>query len=165
MKVNDIYYWSYIHRKGQFAHWCCSKIGIVKERQDGTLYMEDTYWSSSQDNKRFSKEDIGTRIEVTYIGNFDDLERCDESELKYYNKEDTVDLRHPNNTRGNVYIRKGATRSLDKMKRIVQAHIDHYERKVKYMQDDIVRLKGQLETLTVDSWIPSDKEVWHAEEG
>lgn len=111
LREGDVYRWSYVE-DGDDRPWgryhCKSQIGIVS---DGRL--RDTYWHSGSDIT-FGSDDL-SRIKLTFLGNLNDLEKCDESNRDYYDDADIVNLNHPNSTKGNFYIRKGAQRSATKM--------------------------------------------------
>ena len=145
-KEGDIFHWSWndemldtehckLQSQSGTLYWCCSRIGVVKGDR-----LVDTYWySDSSSNKTFSKDYIQENMELVFIANQDDLVKADPSERMYYLDEDCVDLNHPNNTSGNFYIRKGAKKNLDKMKRIVQRDITRMRKEIEYELRQIER--------------------------
>lgn len=159
----DIYRWSwndneYDKRKHQISsgtlYWCCSKIGIVDED-----YLVDTYWGNTSDNKFFSKEKALEILDLTYVGNMNDLIEADPKQRAYYLDEDCVDLNHPNSSRGNFYIRKGAKKNLYKMKRVLQREIRDKESSIEYVLSQIRTSKALLEELTEDSNMYIDRDT------
>lgn len=131
LREGDVYRWRYREPGDDRAYGryhCCSCIAIVK---DGIL--RDTYWQVGQsisDGKWFSAE-AASRLELTHLGNMADLEKVSEHQADYYDDADIVDLNHPNSTRGNFYLRKGAKRSQDKMltiarQRLAEANSDFH---------------------------------------
>lgn len=121
---------------------CCSHVA----RFDGTL-LRDTYWSSESDGKRFKSEDIGKHITVTFVANEDQLEKINDymEPKKYYPPDQIVDLNHPNSTRGNLYIRRGAKRDAKVMKAAIRVMIRRQERELEMAKNNIERLGVQLE--------------------
>lgn len=162
-KNGDIYRWAwndseYGKRQHEISsgtmYWCCSRIGIV----DGD-YIVDTYWGYSGSNKIFSKEKALEMLELTYVGNMNDLIEADPKQRAYYLDEDCVDLSHPNSSRGNFYIRKGAKKNLDKMKRVLQREIRDKESSIEYVLSQIKNSKALLEELTEDSNMYIDRDT------
>jgi hypothetical protein len=110
MKEGDFYRWRYSDKaRKQYQHkidagtlyWCKSQIS----RFNGT-YLIDTFWSSGSSNDRVK---INSDIEFSFIANESDLENISEYNQDKYNPRDIVNLNHSNSSRGNLYIRKGAT--------------------------------------------------------
>lgn len=162
-KNGDIYRWSwndneYDKRQDQISsgtlYWCCSRIGIVDED-----YLVDTYWGYSSNNKFFTKEQCEDKLDLVYVGNMADLVESDPRQRAYYLDGDCVDLNHPNSTRGNFYIRKGAKKNLDKMKRVLQREIRDKEESIEYVLSQIKNSKALLQELTEDSNMYLDRET------
>lgn len=164
-KDGDIYRWSwndyeYDQRKLEIEagtlYWCCSRIGIVKGD-----YLVETYWySDSNSNKHFSFDDCKTKLDLVYVGNMDDLVEADPRQQAYYLDGDCVDLRHANNSSdSNFYLRKGAKKNLDKMKRVLQREIRDKEESIEYVLSQIKNSKALLQELTEDSNMYLDRET------
>ena len=129
-KVGDIYRWTwnektlkkldYKNNSGTM-YWCSSCICVFKE--DGMFW--DTYWGGDDysHDKRFTEAEAKDKLSLEYIGNFDDLVEAGEQERAYYEDKDCVDISHANRSRGGFYIRKGAVKSLDKMRRILNRNL------------------------------------------
>ena len=111
MSFGDIYKWRWKDdhpRRKQCEgtgtlYWCMSQ--IAKEDKQGNLW--DTYWVSG-DNKKVNPEEVV----LEYIGNAFELERIDDYQSVYYDEKDIVNLNHANSTKGNMFKRKGAEKSL-----------------------------------------------------
>lgn len=162
LKEGDIYRWSWNSkelgkRKDSAScgtlYWCCSRIGIV----DNKGRLVDTY--SSYDPRTFSNDKISELLDVEFIANMGDLEKVDSSNRAYYLDSDCVDLNHSNNTRGNFYIRKGAKKSLAKMKKILNRAIKEEENTLEYTINQINSLKKDLAELTEESGIYVGEDV------
>ena len=151
MKLNDIYRWRYTESclkklnhgsNGGTTYWCCSQIVVCKETEAG-LRLYDTYWS--HDPKII--DPTGKNIALEYIGNFDELEKFT-GDINHYNPNDLVDLNHPNSSRGNLYIKKGAKKCLETIRAHIQRKIEEKEYEAKSAAQDVIRYKKALDELT-----------------
>jgi hypothetical protein len=135
---DDIVFWSYSQKYidslsyKNDLYWAKSRIAVF----NGEKFV-DTYWNSGN-NLSFTPEDIGDRFEIQYIGNFSDLDKQGnyaqfEDLEKYYDDDDIVDLNHPNSSRGNLYLRKGAKRSLTKIKKSLEYQIKRSQEKIDHL--------------------------------
>ena len=160
-KVGDIYRWSWNGKtlkeredknESGTMYWCCSKICIFKG--DGMFW--DTYWGGNDysHDKRFSIKDANTMLDLQYLGNFDDLISAKKTDRAYYEDNDCVDLNHANSSSGNFYLRKGAKKSLAKMRRVMQRSLRKLQHDIDYAQQKADRLKSQIDGITEDSHIP-----------
>jgi hypothetical protein len=159
-KVGDIYRWSWNEvefekRKDQnksgTLYWCASRICIFKD--DGKFW--DTYWGGEnhEHDRRFSIEDAAAKLSLKFVANFDDLVEADKSQRAYYKDADCVDISHPNKTRGGFYIRKGAERSFEKMRRVMTRTLREYERTAKSAAQSADRIRVEIERLRVESYV------------
>lgn len=116
MRDDDIFRWRY-RAPGDDRQWgryhCCSQIAVFRAGR-----LQDTYWmignSFPSDGRSFGADRF-QELELTYVGNFADIERAKEYQADYYDDADIVNLNHCNSTAGNFYLRKGAKRSKVKM--------------------------------------------------
>lgn len=116
LSEGDIYRWSYAE-PGDDRTWgryhCKSQIAVVSGGR-----LRDTYWqvggSFGSDSCSFGSEDFH-RLNLTFLGNLNDLEKRNEADAAYYDSDDVVNLNHANSSKNNFYIRKGAKRSAAKM--------------------------------------------------
>lgn len=164
LRVGDIVRWEYIENKyTPDRYWCCSRIAEVFENADGELWLHDTYWEDRSSGRSFSVDEIGSKIEVEFIANMSDLVACRESEFAMYSKEDCVNLSYPN-SRGLYYLRKGAKKDTGRMKRCLEAHIEHYQDKSEYYARLVKSLQEDLDNFDEENpdnnYIPCDKNVW-----
>ena len=167
MKDGDIFNWRYNKEtlkrlndgnNGGTTYWAMSNIGIWNESA-GKLF--DTFWSS--DRKWFSVEDIQQRLELIFIANINTLVAVSGKHVfNNFNKSDCVNISHSNMSRSGFYIKKGAKPSIEKKRCVIEAHIKHYEYKVKSYTDDIVRLKNDLKNITAESYVPCNPDVFIA---
>ena len=158
MKDGDIFRWSYnsewLKKKndgdnGGTTYWCNSRIGVFN---DG--FLVDTFWSYSNScDTSFAADMIASRLDVEFIANEDDLIGANPSERAYYLDEDCVDLNHPNSTRGNFYIRKGAKKNIEKMERVLTRYKKSIESSIKFQLSTIKQLEDKLKGVSVDTYI------------
>lgn len=164
-KVGDIFRWSWNEKsRKQYEdkasagtlYWCCSRICVFEE--DGRFW--DTYWSSCRsENRRFTIEEADDKLELKYVGNFADLIEARSSERAYYEDKDCVDISHANMSRGGFYLRKGAAKSLDKMRKVMKRNIRKLQYDADYAQRQVNEMKKELETLSLESHVRTIEDV------
>ena len=158
MKKGNVYRWNYTEeQRGKMTgdiYWCKSRIAIF----DGK-WLTDTFWGNSSSDLSFSKEDVSTKIEVTFLANMDDLESSDPSMRAYYLDADCVDLNHPNSTRGNFYIRKGSVKNLAKMERILRREKAEHEYSIRSTLRSIELLEKELKNVTEHTFVSPKKDT------
>ena len=160
MKEGDIYNWSYkdLTGRGSEPYWATSRIARFK---DGLL--SDTYWGDNNHSNKSWAVDSLDQIQLSFIANINDLipmENGKYSTLRY-DESDIVNLSHPNRS-DQYFIRKGATPSKDKCRKVLEAYIDHHVGKIEMMQADIERYKmmhSQMEA-NDDPYVPYIKGIW-----
>ena len=101
VRDGDIFYWSW--RDHSKSGHCCSWKAIYRNG-----YLEDQFWS--HENKRWTWEQAKAQLDLEFKGNFDELEKINAYDAKYYHRNDITDLRHSNSYTACVYKRKGAQR-------------------------------------------------------
>lgn len=129
MKNGDIYHWAWrdgSEPEGMNPYWSKSQIAMFLNDK---LY--DTFWMHHGSKFLGSggwgpaiSGDVGVldpdRIVLSYVANLDNLIEVRWAELQYYDPADFVDLRHSNNSRAPAYIRKGAWRSAEAIRRLIE---------------------------------------------
>lgn len=151
IKDGDIFRWRYKdekpeHRREWGRYHCKSQIAVAKSG-----ILRDTYWGDSSSGTIWSYDEAERLLELTFVANFADLEKRDEYRADYYDDADCVSLNHPNSTRGNFYVRKGAQRSRERMRVVVAERIAATEHEIAYRQGVAERLRElaiQIETAT-----------------
>ena len=151
-KEGAVFSWSYKHLdyNNSMQYWCCSQTGVVAS--NGVMYDTFQGIGINSTGRRFNLEDLESKIEVKYIANLNDYELSRKEDQCYYDDKDLLDLSNSNN-RGIYYLRKGAVKSLDKMKKILERNIKDAEQKLKSAQNSLEWEKRQLEEITIDSYI------------
>lgn len=137
----DIFRWRYKDEKpeqlGAYGRYHCkSQIAIAT----GGGWLEDTFWHGGSD-VCWTYADAERDLELTRLGNLNELEKRPEYEAAYYADEDCVDLNHSNSSRGNFYVRKGAIRSREKMIRIAEERWAEAEREAKFASERAERYR------------------------
>lgn len=155
IKDGDIFRWCYRDQKPEdLGPWkryhCKSQIAIAK---DG--WLVDTYWSCMSDSTKWKYAEAPAKLRLAYLGNFADLDHQQEYMAEYYDDEDCVDLNHPNSSKGNFFIRKGARRSERKMRDMIAHKIEKEESLIRVSTWRIESLRKELAKL--DSGEPLDK--------
>lgn len=145
-------------RSAGTLYWCQSRIAIFNESLG--LFI-DTYWHSlGSDSHRFDLDTAKEKMLLVDVANLEELEECRKDKFNYYEQSDCVDLSHPNMTRSGFYIRKGAVKSLPKMKRVIEAHILHYQQQAESALRQVASLSKDLENITPDSYLPCNRDVF-----
>lgn len=146
MKNGNIYFWSWKELPNPndytLSYWCKARKAIVV---DGELY--DIYWGDRSNGWIDLK-----RVDLDFKGNVNDYRESAYGDYLYYAPEDLIDMRHPNDTNGKIYIRKGAERSRIVMMEYAVDKLEEAERKVQSAKWDAER------------WIAKIKEIDAAED-
>ena len=120
-REGDIFIWCWKpeveHAKGGYiqAYHCKSRIAIF---EGGVLV--DTFWGGSGNDIALQLD----RIEVTWLGNANDMQPIPDWQMKYYSPSDIVDTRHSNRTSAPIYLKPGAKRNAEVMEEYARREID-----------------------------------------
>lgn len=87
------------------------------------------------------------------IANLNDYETCRKEDRCYYDDKDFLDLSNNNNSNRYFYLRKGAAKSLDKMRKILERNIKDAEYKLTSAKQNLEWKKRELDELTLDSYV------------
>jgi hypothetical protein len=139
-KENDVVFWRYKTTTQDMSgtrYWCKSQYAIYREVKDGRFI--DTYWSGG-DSYIFKPND--TEIEVKYLGNLLDYNPCNEDAFLYYDREDIMDIRHPNDSRA-LFLKKDAKKSAPVMFAALNQKVQKLERDIDYS----LREKNRIEEI------------------
>lgn len=157
MKNNDVFRINYtdkyreLHR-GDLTH-CFEGLGLTKECSTGEFILIDTYWGIGRsDNKWFEVEKIGKEITIEYYCNLDELEQISKLDADYFNDSDVFRLSTQHGCTASCiywYKRKGAERSKEKMKRILEEKAANAICRIQYATSDhqqFLKRLSELET-------------------
>ena len=152
MKNGDIYFWSW--KEGEspnsnytLSYWCRARKAIVV---DGELY--DVYWHDRHNGWLDPK-----RVDLAFQGNINDFRVSKYGEHLYYDRADLIDMRHPNDTNGPIYIRNVAERSKVVMMEFAADKLEEAERALRYAQQDIEKWTNKIKEIDAAKDL---KEVW-----
>jgi len=161
-KDGDIVFWSYILPcVGEVdRYWCkAAKAVYFEDCQE----FHDLYWIHRHGERYgkinsagfiFTPNQIGQIIQIKYKGNLSEFNRqnIDRDYLaKRYEESDILCLDHPNDSRGNTYLKKGAKKSLALVKKNLEMKILDLGDEIKYNIDKLARAKNDLENLTEET--------------
>jgi hypothetical protein len=160
LSEGDIYRWSYTDPSTDNRSWgsyhCCSRIAIVDRGR-----LRDTYWqvggSFPSDGRSFCLNDL-PKLELTRLGNLADFEKAPEYQADYYDDADILNLNHANSTRGNFYLRKGASRSQQKMLAVSRSNLERSladERNAVRRTEELRAAIAKIKAGEIDGYIPS----------
>lgn len=141
MREGDIYRWSYVEPgddRDYGRYHCCSRIAVITKGR-----LRDTFWSLASDGRSFGLDEL-SKLNLTYVANFEDLERHPEWQVDYYDDADIVNLNHSNSTRDNFYIRKGAKRSPTKMLAVARRKIEECESNIRSANWTMEKLRAAI---------------------
>ena len=156
-RVNDVWQFNYNeeylskHKDWYDPYHCFDGQLIVKQKEDGQIYLEDTYWNSG-DNRIFTPKEAIKQGNLVFKCNLDDTVQSSYSDYRYYNEEDIIDV----STQHHSYVRyrrkKDAKRSKRKMLDYTEREIDSLIRDIEHCQHNISRYKElQEEIETTDN--------------
>ena len=156
LKVNDVYDFAYNEEyKSKHQGWemdhCFDYQLVVRERYDGMLILEDTYWGSCSESHRFTLEEALRVGSLKFKCNLDEVTKCSQHDYKYYKEEDIFDLSTQHHCYPHYALRKGAQRNKDVMLNYVKRMIEEKKRELEYkihsLNYDIKRLEEQQESI------------------
>jgi hypothetical protein len=156
-KVNDVFSFRYNEEetKKRFEPYhCFDGQFIVKQRENGELYLMDTYWASKYDGfKHWSDykwktiEDAQKQGTLTFICNLDEVEEIQEHDLQYYADEDLFNLSYQHGCCKFYVKRKGAKRSIDKMLQSIRQKIEDEHSKIRSAENSLKWLNETLKKI------------------
>lgn len=150
IKKNDVFSFRYNEeaRKKHFGdiYHCFDGILVAKQRDDGTLYLQDTYWGGS-DSRVIYIEDVNNKGTIEFICNLDEMESIKESEMVYFNDEDIVRLGIHKGYQTRILIKKGTERSKEKMIQSIKDKISESQSCIEWNKRCIETLNEKLEKL------------------
>lgn len=142
MREGDIYRWRWADEKldadcGPFrSYHCKSQIAVFENG-----HLSDTYWSTGGSDSWLNPE----TVKLEFWANVNDLIEVSKYEIVHYRREDIVDLRHANNSRGPVYLKKGAARDAATMLNVIEEKLDAARREIDWANHRIEKLTQDAE--------------------
>lgn len=151
IKINDVYRFFYNEKKLKKlcdAYWCFDGQLIVKSDNHGNLLLVDTYYWG--ENKSFTLEEALECGTLEFVCNLDEVEPIHEYEICDYEDKDIFNLSRQHYCYKQFYKRKGATKSIEKIKQNINNKISDLEEQVRFNEDEIKTLVNKLEN--IESW-------------
>ena len=149
MKENDVYKWCYNSNKKDISYHCREGLAVVKKDKNGKLCLIDTYWGIGDNSGCvFYSDDL--RIGIKYYTNLDEIEVSSNDADKYYNEKDVFVLTSQHWYCVYKYIRKGAKRDKDVIKKSIKKDIVELENEIRYKLSKIEDKKRLLSKLDED---------------
>jgi hypothetical protein len=134
LKENDIYFghykYEYTEKFPLISTWNhCFEGKFIVKKVDGKLMFFDTFWSTFGGNggKTFTEKEASEKFNLTYKGNLDDYNLKKTITPTYYDEVDYILLTHQHACWENCkfyYLKKGATKSKEKMKQEINKKIE-----------------------------------------
>ena len=148
LKLNDVYKFRYNEEWDKKSdYWCFDGQLIVKQKSNGELYLEDTFYWDGNGSKTFTLKQALERGEITLICNLDEVELCREYDLDYYDDKDYFDLSRQHRSYIEYYKKKEAVKSLAKMEQSLESKIKSIESEIKSKEWELERAKKNLEKI------------------
>lgn len=146
IKENDVFNFTYNEnymKNNPYYYWCFDGQLIVKKDSNGKLYLKDTY--SDSECKIFTLEKALKEGSLTFICNLNDVEPIDQYYVNYYSDEDVFNLSYQSGCHKAYYLRKGANRSIAKMKSVIENNISEAQDQIETEKQYIEHCKEKLE--------------------
>ena len=157
IREGDVFYFRYkpeIEKKIAFPYECFDGQLVAKKYTDGSIYLQDTYWGLDYPSNRiFTPEEAKEQGTLEYRFNLNDVEKGIESDLNYYHDNDVFLFNHQHGRYSEVYVRKGAKRSKEKMLSVVNQKIKETKKKNEKLLQELIKLgelKGRIEMCDLD---------------
>ena len=136
LKEGNIYFWSYKELwEGGDPYWCKSRIAIVKNGR-----LKDTYSGGGHNDTTLDLDEV----DLEYQGNLDDLVNIPKHQIKYYRKEDIVNLTHANSYGSQIYLKKGAQKDVDAIRSELNGRRNEANREISHAVSRLEYLQRQL---------------------
>ena len=148
IKINDLFEFRYdaeIAKEMFSPYHCFDGQLVVKEREGGELYLEDTYWTTQ--NKCFTLKEALEVGKLTFICNLDEVETVHKMQFVYYEDKDTFDLSTQHGYSKKYAIKKDAKRSKTKMLKVVNDKIEESKREISSLKRAIELANVNLEEI------------------
>lgn len=135
---------------GSLRHCFEGTLVAIEDDKEGLIFV-DTYWGiGDRQGKEFTFSEMMQKFEVNYYCNLDDLEPSKEDVIKYYDNKDvyTISRQHACVPSCIYYfIRKGSSRSKDKMLSMVNEQIQKAKKEIEYAVREVEMLSEKKEKI------------------
>ena len=137
MREGDIYSWRWkdVAKDADCAPYrsyhCKSQIAVY----DGKSLL-DTFWGSGPTDNSYLNPD---NVILTLLGNKNDMTVL-KDRPDFYRSEDIVSMKHSNDSRAPIYLKAGASRDADTMRKLLNHKRSEAERKIRSATSDLEHL-------------------------
>jgi hypothetical protein len=155
VKENDVFHCrftqSYCNKRVGWDLRHCFEGTLVAKDVNGEIVLFDTFWGigRTSENKWFTLDQIGVDIEIEYYCNLDEIEKMEDAD-KYYDEKDVFHLseQHGCSERYRyTFIRKGAQRSAAKMIEVAKYLIEGKESEIRSAEWRIEDLRKTIDKI------------------
>lgn len=153
IKIRQYDFFSF-QEHGRTSHHCWDGQLVACTREDGSIYLADTYWASKYDKfqrggdrKWFKIEDVEDKGSLKFICNLDDVEEIRKEEMAYYAEDDVFNLSYQHNCYGFFVKKKGAEKSQASMIELAKYKLQEAIGKKSSAEAAIVRLNDVLKKI------------------
>lgn len=145
LKVGDHFHWEYNDSVvvEQYSYWCKSQICVW----DGHFFR-DLFWDMGNGSQSYVLQP--ENVLLSFMGNLNDYEECNEYQVKYYDDSDILNRSHSNHSKnwGNCFfIKKGAKRSRKKIEEHLMYKLEEADYKIKSATWDKLKALEDLDNL------------------
>jgi len=147
IKLNDVFMFLYkaeIDDKMIEAYHCFDGQIVAKEKKNGNLYLEDTYFSSNE-NKTFTLKEAEEKGTLTFKCNLCEITYISERDQQYYDDNDIVNLSYQHHSYKRFAIKNGTEKSKEKMLKVLNYKIEHSENTISFEAEGIKRTRENIE--------------------
>jgi hypothetical protein len=136
----DVYFWRYRDEKGDQSsiYWCCARKAVICRgilRDIYLVYINGHEVSDHGTNGEYWMPiEAENRLILDYKGNLDQFDVIPDYNKHLYSEDDILDLRHANSSQKQIYLRKGAVRSRDRMLERCRYLMDKAQEELRWQQ-------------------------------
>ena len=162
MRENDFFRFRYnkeTRDKSSYDPYHCFDGQLVcRKMSDGKMYLVDTYWSSTYENRRFTEDAANEQGDLTFVVNLDDTEvhSLGPRIYDYYEENDIFDTSHQHNCYKQYRLRKGAKKSKSVMLMALGKKVSELRRQLTSISQDLERageMRAKIESGNLDIYI------------
>ena len=143
LKVGDHFRWQYDEAREGASYWCKSQMCVWDGRS-----FKDLFWSMGTGAQSY--ELPVDFLLLSFMGNINDYEECNEYQLKYYDDIDILNRCHSNHSKGwggCFFIKKGAKRSREKIKQYLLDKLEEADYNIQSATRDKLKVQEDLDNL------------------
>lgn len=140
--------------KSRDSNHCWDGQLVACKRENGDIYLADTYWASKYDKfqrggerKYYTPTEATNRGELKLICNLEDVEEIKEGDTYYYDESDIFNLSYQHNCYKFFVKKIGAVKSQNRMIEYAQYKLDEAIQKKASVEHSIKRLADIIDKI------------------